>query len=59
MPQADRQTRERNRTLPTDKSSTLESQSQPSTPFQTTYHVKTKTRKKGFLGLSPTGKIDC
>ncbi|CAF3508369.1 unnamed protein product [Rotaria sp. Silwood1] len=25
------------------------------TPFKTTYHVKTKTGKKGFLGLSSTG----
>jgi hypothetical protein len=29
----------------------------PTTPFKNTYHVKTKTGKKGFLGLSPTGEI--
>ncbi len=42
--------------------SSLTSQSQvsaetPTIPFKNTYHVKTKTGKKGFLGLSPTGKI--
>jgi hypothetical protein len=26
------------------------------TQFKRTYHVETKTGKKGFLGLSPTGK---
>ncbi len=41
--------------------SSLTSQSQasaqtPATSFKNTYHVKTKTGKKGFLGLSPTGK---
>jgi len=41
--------------------SSLASQSQasaqtPATSFKNTYHVKTKTGKKGFLGLSPTGK---
>jgi len=42
--------------------SSLTSQSQvsaqtPTKPFKNTYHVKTKTGRKGFLGLSPTGKI--
>jgi hypothetical protein len=27
-----------------------------SSRFKRTYHVETKTGKKGFLGLSPTGK---
>ena len=26
--------------------------------FKRTYHVETKTGKKGLLGLSPTGKIE-
>jgi hypothetical protein len=48
------------RAAPTGTSSPLISQSQasaqtPTTPFKSTYHVKTKTGKKGFLGLSPTG----
>ena len=47
----------------TDTPSLVPSQSQassttrtPPTRFQNTYHVKTKTGKKGFLGISPTGK---
>lgn len=29
----------------------------PTSPLKNAYHVKTKTGRKGFLGLSPTGKI--
>jgi hypothetical protein len=28
----------------------------PALPLRNAYHVKTKTGRKGFLGLSPTGK---
>ena len=28
----------------------------PAPPLKNAYHVKTKTGRKGFLGLSPTGK---
>ena len=51
----------RGRAGTTDNPSTVSSRSQASsTPtsiaqFQNAYHVKTKTGKKGFLGLSPTG----
>jgi len=52
MPQTDRQTRLLNsKSVPTEESS----QSQISTSLKTTYHVKARTGKKGFLGLSPTG----
>lgn len=53
MPQIDRQTHLLNsKSVPTEESS----HSQISTSLKTTYHVKAKTGKKGFLGLSPTGK---
>jgi len=64
MPETGRRSIPTNREAPAGITSSLTPQSQasvqtPTTPFKNTYHVKTKTGKKGFLGLSPTGKIQC
>lgn len=49
----------RGRTGTMDRPSSISSRSPASSTaqIQSTYHVKTKTGKKGFLGLSPTGEI--
>ena len=62
MPETGRRSVPTNREAPAGVDSSLMAQSEasaqtPATPFKNTYHVKTKTGKKGFLGLSPTGKI--
>jgi hypothetical protein len=61
MPESGRRSIPNVRAAPAGTSSSLTPQSQtsaqtPATSFKNTYHVKTKTGKKGFLGLSPTGK---
>ncbi len=62
MPETGRRSIPTTHQAATGIASPLTSQSQasaqtPTTPFKSAYHVKTKTGKKGFLGLSPTGKI--
>jgi hypothetical protein len=60
MPESARRSIPTVREAPTGTASSFTSSSRtsaqtPGTPFKNTYHVKTKTGKKGFLGLSPTG----